>query len=59
MHVIVTLRGGSTNVDFRGFMIQGRLLADNSTPTGTFFTSPNNPYYQTQCDMDVSHETIV
>jgi len=59
MHVIVTLRGGSTNVDFRGFMIQGRLLADNSTTTGTFFTSPNNPYYQTQCDMDVSHETIV
>ena len=50
----VTLRGGSTNVDFRGFMIQGRVMADDALRTGTFFVDANNTYYQTQCDNYVS-----
>ena len=50
----VTLRGGSTNVDFKGFMIQGRVMADDSLRTGTFFVPANNTYYQTQCDNEVS-----
>jgi len=42
--------GGENNTDFRGFMIQGRVLADDSC-TGTFAVSGTN--YQTQCDNNV------
>ncbi|XP_065907195.1 putative defense protein 1 [Dysidea avara] len=49
----ITLRGGSTNVDFKGFMIQGRVMADDSR-TGTYFVPANNSYYQTQCDNETA-----
>jgi len=42
----VILRGGSDNVDFRGFMIQGRMKADDSV-VGNFVVGSK---YQTQCD---------
>ena len=48
--LIVRLRGGSTNPDFRGFMIQGRVRADDS-PAGFF--RPRNSYNR-QCDGNVS-----
>ena len=45
----VILRGGSDNVDFRGFMIQGRMKADDSV-VGNFVVGSK---YQTQCDKGV------
>jgi len=42
--------GGENNTDFKGFMIQGRVLADDSH-TGTFAVSGAN--YKTQCDDNV------
>ena len=45
----VTMSGGENNTDFKGFMIQGRILADDS-PTGTFGSGTN---YQPQCDNNV------
>ncbi|XP_065906698.1 uncharacterized protein [Dysidea avara] len=42
----ITMFGGERNTDFRGFMIQGRIVADDS-PTGTFTLSGTN--YQAQC----------
>ena len=36
MFTPVTLSGGTDNPDFRGFMIQGRLVADGQTPAGEF-----------------------
>ena len=43
----VILRGGPDNVDFKGFMIQGRMKADDST-VGNFVKEESD--YQTQCD---------
>ena len=48
----VVLRGGTTNADFRGFMIQGRVMADDS-PVGTF-DDDGATDYQVQCNQDVS-----
>ena len=48
--LIVTLRGSPANRNFRGFMIQGRVRADDS-PTGTFGSGNN---YQPQCSGNVS-----
>jgi len=48
--VTVTMLGVENNTDFRGFMIQGRVVADNSH-TGTFAVSGIN--YQAQCDSNV------
>jgi len=48
--LIVILRGGSTNQDFKGFMIQGRVRADDS-PAGTFGSGTN---YQSRCSGNVS-----
>ena len=53
--LIVTLRGGSVDPNFRGFMIQGRVRADDS-PAGTFFRSANNN--QPQCSGNVSFISI-
>jgi len=50
LFLIVILQGGSTNQDFKGFMIQGRVQADNS-PVGTFHAGNN---YQRQCSRNVS-----
>ena len=47
----VTLSGGTDNPDFRGFMIQGRVVADDS-PTGEF--TGEIGVSQPQCDSDVS-----
>ena len=55
MFLTVTLEGGTTNMDYRGFMIQGRLLADGTTPVGTFSNPTSDPDYQTQCTDDVSY----
>jgi len=49
-HHTVTMLGGENNTDFKGFMIQGRVLADDSH-TGAFGTGT---YYQPQCDTNVS-----
>ena len=46
----VTLSGGTDNPDFRGFMIQGRVVADDS-PTGQFSEASVS---QPQCVDDVS-----
>jgi len=43
----VILRGGPDNVDFRGFMIQGRKQADDSV-VGNFVVHGSD--YRTQCD---------
>ena len=51
--LIVTLRGTPDNWNFRGFMIQGRVCADDS-PAGTFGSGTN---YQPQCSGDVSFNT--
>ena len=48
--LIVTLRGSPANQNFRGFMIQGRVRADES-PAGTFGSGTN---YQPQCSGNVS-----
>ena len=46
----VTMRGGPNDSNFRGFMIQGRLVADDS-PTGTFADFGTN--FQSQCNNNV------
>ena len=46
---IVILQGSSSNMDFRGFMIQGRARADDS-PVGTFGNGTN---YRYACDGNV------
>ena len=46
----VTLRGGRGNPDFKGFMIQGRVVADDSR-TGQFTEEAGES--QPQCDEDV------
>jgi len=43
---LVILFGGQNNTNFKGFMIQGRVVADDS-PVGTFIAS--EPIYQLQC----------
>jgi len=40
------MEGGATNTDFRGFLIQARLAADDSR-VGTFAASGTN--YQSAC----------
>ena len=40
------------NADFRGFLIQGRMAADGTTPAGTF--TDNGDDQQTVCTGDVS-----
>ena len=47
----VTLLGGTDNGDFRGFMIQGRVVADDSR-AGQFTGEPG--VSQPQCTNDVS-----
>ena len=47
----VTLSGGTNNPNFRGFMIQGRVVAGDS-PTGEF--TGESSVSQPQCDDDVS-----
>ena len=51
--LIVRLRGSQANRNYRGFMIQGRVRADDS-PAGTFGSGTN---YQPQCSGDVSSNT--
>ena len=48
----VVLSGGSNNTDFIGFLIQGRIMADDTTAVGTF--TANGDDQQTVCDNDVS-----
>ena len=53
--LIVILQGSAADRNFRGFMIQGRVRADDS-PAGTFVRSANN--YQPQCSGNVSFISI-
>ena len=48
---VVILSGGDNNADFRGFLIQGRLMADD-TAIGTFLD--NGEDQQLACDGNVS-----
>ena len=48
--LVVVLRGSSSNQDFKGFLIQGRVRASDS-PAGTFGSGTN---YQSQCTGNVS-----
>ena len=48
----VTLSGGTNDPNFRGFMIQGRVVAGDS-PTGEF--TGESDVSQPQCDDDVSY----
>ena len=52
--LIVTLRGSPANRNFRGFMIQGRVRADDS-PAGTFGSASN---YQPRCSGNVSSNNM-
>jgi len=47
-------------MDYRGFLIQARLVANDSA-VGTFSNPNSDPAYQTQCSNDVSfvHNMIV
>ena len=38
----VILSGSSSNPNFRGFLIQGRVVADGTTAAGTFVVNENN-----------------
>ena len=44
---VVVLSGTSQNADFAGFLIQGRMVADNTTRVGTFIA--NGGDQQTAC----------
>ena len=48
---VVILSGSATNANFRGFLIQGRVMADD-TATGTF--TDNDDDQQLVCNGDVS-----
>ena len=48
----VVLSGGAADPDFRGFLIQGRVLTDGTTPAGTF--TKNGDEQQTVCTDAVS-----
>ena len=48
--LVVVLRGSSSNQDFKGFLIQGRVQASDS-PAGTFGSGTN---YQPRCNGNVS-----
>ena len=52
---IVILQGSSSNMDFRGFMIQGRVRADD-LPVGTFGNGTNHRY---ACDGNVSFVCLI
>ena len=49
---LVVLSGSSDNADFLGFLVQGRVMADGTTATGTFVD--NGDDQQTVCTDDVS-----
>ena len=46
------LSGGAADSDFRGFLIQGRVVTDSTTPAGTF--TDNGDDQQTVCTDAVS-----
>ena len=48
-------QGSSDNADFLGFLVQGRVMADGTTPAGTF--TENGDDQQTLCTSDVSAAT--
>ena len=48
----VVLSGGTADSDFRGFLIQGRVVTDGTTPAGTF--TKNGDDQQTVCTDAVS-----
>ena len=59
---VVRLQHSATNMDFREFIVQGRVRTDNS-PAGTFGNGTN---YQYACDGNVSfcllntcHTTVI
>ena len=49
---LVVLSGSSDNPDFLGFLVQGKVMADDTTATGTFMD--NGDDQQTVCTDDVS-----
>ena len=56
---IVILSGTSNNPTFRGFLIQGRLAADGTTPAGSFEVGNNVTNQQTVCTGDVSGQSYL
>ena len=54
---LVVLSGTSDNADFLGFLVQGRVMADGTTATGTF--TDNGDDQQTVCTGDVSITTHI
>ena len=52
----VELSGTDNNEDFRGFLIQGRLAADGSTPAGTFLIGNSDTNQQALCTGNVSSQ---
>lgn len=52
----VTMRGGPNDGNFKGFMIQGRVEADNY-PTGTFAKFGTN--FKSQCSDNVRLSSVV
>ena len=48
----VVLSGSNANPDFKGFLIQGRIVADGTTTAGEFIV--NGDDQQIRCDGDVS-----
>ena len=52
----VTLSGDPNNPDFKGFMIQGRVVADDSIRAGRFISVPGSS--RPQCTGNVSFNHI-
>ena len=53
--VVLSGHGSSDNADFLGFLVQGRVMADGTTPAGTFTEDGDDQ--QTLCTSDVSVTT--
>ena len=56
---IVILSGTSNNPTFRGFLIQGRLAADGTTPAGSFEVDSTVTNQKTVCIGDVSGQSYL
>ena len=57
IYYTVMLSGSSSNQRFRGFLIQGRIVADGTTTAGTFVVNGNNQ--RTACrNVSVSYNTL-
>ena len=55
----VTLSGTANNENFRGFLIQGRLAADGTTPAGTFLIGNTVTNQKALCTGNVSNQSYI